>query len=282
MRWGAERRIGFIDFRLQWEGRINRKDLTDFFGVSIPQASEDLRKYQERAPENMEYDKRGKFYYASSNFRPVFSSSGAESYLSQLQMISMQAGQQNGTILGFIPNFDVIHPFARSVDPISLRDLVKAIREKKALQIEYQSMTRPEPTGRWIAPHALASDGLRWHVRAFCYEHEDFRDFVIGRIARILQQRPAEIDPSRDLVWSRYLAVRIGPHPGLTDAQKRSIEMDYRMENGVAEIKIRAAFYFYLEKRLGLRTGTDERSPIEQQIVILNREEILEALNEKE
>ena len=280
MRWGAEKRLEFIDFRLYWEGRINRKDITDFFGVSIPQASEDLRKYHEKAPGNMEYDKRGKFYYAAPRFMPVSTSSDAESYLSQLQMIAMRKGEQNGTVLGFIPKFDVIHPFARLVDPIILRELVKAIRAKKALEIEYQSMSRPEPAPRWIAPHALASDGLRWHVRAFCYVHEEFRDFVIGRMTKVLRGKPAETDPSRDVLWNKYIAVKIGPHPGLTDAQKRSIEKDYGMDNGIAEIRIRAAFYFYLEKRLGLQAGCEERSGIEQQIVILNREEVAAALAE--
>ena len=45
-RWGQERRLEFIDFRLYWEGRINRSDLIDFFGISVPQASLDLAKYQ--------------------------------------------------------------------------------------------------------------------------------------------------------------------------------------------------------------------------------------------
>lgn len=50
------------------------------------------------------------------------------------------------------------------------------------------------------------------------------------------------------------------------------------MKNGVGEIKIRAAFYFYLEKRLGLQAGAEEKSAREQQIVILNRQEIYEML----
>ena len=39
LRWGTERRLEFIDFRLYWEGRVNRADLTREFGISVPQAS---------------------------------------------------------------------------------------------------------------------------------------------------------------------------------------------------------------------------------------------------
>jgi hypothetical protein len=45
--WGQERRLEFIDFRLLWEGRLNRADITTFFRISVPQASLDLAKYQE-------------------------------------------------------------------------------------------------------------------------------------------------------------------------------------------------------------------------------------------
>lgn len=31
LRWGQARRIAFIDLRLQYDGRLNRKDLIDFF-----------------------------------------------------------------------------------------------------------------------------------------------------------------------------------------------------------------------------------------------------------
>ena len=60
LRWGVERRLEFIEFRLYWEGRINRADIVDQFGVSVPQASKDLSRYQELAPDNIAYDRREK------------------------------------------------------------------------------------------------------------------------------------------------------------------------------------------------------------------------------
>ncbi len=39
LRWGVERRLEFIEFRLFWEEHVNRGDLMDAFGVSVNQAS---------------------------------------------------------------------------------------------------------------------------------------------------------------------------------------------------------------------------------------------------
>ena len=50
IRWGAERRLEFIEFRLYWEGGIRRADITEKFGVSVPQASADIGAYQLTAP----------------------------------------------------------------------------------------------------------------------------------------------------------------------------------------------------------------------------------------
>src|SRR4051794_35530028 len=86
-RWSVERRLEFIDFRLYWAGRINRGDLIEFFGISMPQASADISQYTELAEGNMDYDKTQKTYVATSRFKPRFFKPSAEAYLSQLQML---------------------------------------------------------------------------------------------------------------------------------------------------------------------------------------------------
>ena len=72
LKWGVERRLEFIEFRLYWEGGVNRSDIIGAFDVSVPQASKDLTLYQERAPQNAVYDKSAKRYIASSEFQPCF------------------------------------------------------------------------------------------------------------------------------------------------------------------------------------------------------------------
>ena len=61
-------RLHFIEQRLYWEGRINRADLVEAFGISTVQASSDLNDYLRDAPDSMWYDKSGRVYRAAEDF----------------------------------------------------------------------------------------------------------------------------------------------------------------------------------------------------------------------
>jgi len=276
MGWGNERRLAFIDFRLYWGGRINRKDLTDFFGISVPQASTDLRKYQEEAPDNAKYDKSGKFYYATKNFKPKFTSADASDYLAQLRLISSNIIKKDESFLSFIPSFDTIPNPIRSVDSKVVREIVTAINDKMSVEILYQSMNRDQPIWRRATPHTLAYDGYRWHFRAYCYVRNAFLDFLFPRVLNIKNPQPDEIDPTADLEWSNFIEVKIAPHPGLTKAQKTRIESDYEMKDGIATLNVRAALYFYFERHFGLDKECESREAKQQQIILLNRDEVEE------
>ena len=45
LRWGVAQRLEFIEFRLSWEGHVNRSDLMEQFGLSVNQAFADLNRY---------------------------------------------------------------------------------------------------------------------------------------------------------------------------------------------------------------------------------------------
>jgi predicted DNA-binding transcriptional regulator YafY len=144
-------------------------------------------------------------------------------------------------------------------------------------------MTRGESTVRWISPHALGFDSFRWHIRAYCHTHNDFRDFLFSRISSIVSERQSTMDGLLDTAWNHNVVVKIGPHPLLSDDKKRAVEIDYEMTNGVASIETRAALLFYLLKRLGLLDAIQEQKPPEtQHIVLLNRQEVEAALKEND
>src|SRR5882762_10929051 len=86
--WGQRQRLEFIEFRLFWEGAINRSEITDRFSVSVPQASTDLSAYRALAPLNMEYNASQKRYVATPQFKPQLIAPNAERYLAQLRAIS--------------------------------------------------------------------------------------------------------------------------------------------------------------------------------------------------
>ena len=274
MNWGVKRRYEFIEFRLFWQGRINRGDLMDAFGVSTQQASLDLNAYIEQAKRNLVYDKSLRTYLRGKHFKPKYLKPDAEKYFAQLRAVDQGLVSAEQSWISFFPGFGAAPTPARGIAPETLRDVLAAIREPAALQLTYQSMSRPEPTARWIEPHALAFDGFRWHARAFCQNDQVFKDFLLSRIVEIGKQGPLTADPGGDSDWHNEITLEIGPHPELSPTQRRTIEMDYGMVDGKAHIPVRRALLFYALRRLGLDTDPAARRPQDQQIVLLNEEDV--------
>jgi hypothetical protein len=277
MRWSIERRLEFIEFRLFWEKKVNRSDLVDFFGISVPQASADLGRYQEVAGQNLVYDKRVKSYLATPDFQPVLLKLDAQRYLAQLRLMANGILPKEESWLGWVPTYATVPSITRRVDPEKLRNVLDVIRSGSAMHVEYQSISRPDPLWRWLTPHALAFDGFRWHVRAWCHTRNNFQDFVFARILSLGETKPDQIDVEYDVEWQRSVTFRIGPHPGLGKAPRRAIEIDYGMRQGEISVDTRISLSFYLEKRLGLDVKPTDVPPERQQIVLLNHDEVDEA-----
>lgn len=280
LRWGIERRLEFIDFRLFWEGRINRSDLMDRFGISTPQASADIARYQELASANITYDPSLKRYLATPEFRSVFDAEDSDRYLAQLRSLASGTIRPEEAWLDEPPDFRVVPVPDRGVDTRVLKAVLSAIREREALQVLYQSMSKPEPQWRWITPHALGFDGFRWHARAFCHNDEIFKDFVFARILEVGKSKPHKIDPAADRAWGETVTVVIAPHPRLSPGQRKAIELDYGMRDGEREIEVPKAFLYYFLKRLGLDGEPARKRPQDQHIVLVNRREVRDALGE--
>ncbi len=274
LRWSVEQKLQFIEFRLFWEGHVNRADLMDTFGVSLNQASGDLNRYIALAPDNMVYDKSGKTYVRSPAFSPHFLKPDATQYLAQVRSVAEGIVAPDDAWIGNLPTFDATPAPARGIDPTVLRSIVIAIRRRDAVEVRYQSMSSPDPEWRWIAPHALAFDGFRWHARSFCEKSGEYRDFVISRIIETRQLRSTQMQTAADADWDEIVQLEIGPHPALSQNQKRVIELDYGMENGSVTIPVRKALLYYALKRLGLDTDPAARKPQDQQIVLLNPAEL--------
>ena len=273
-RWGQERRLEFIDSRLYWNGRVNRSSLTEFFGISVPQASLDLTEYQKRAEHNTVYDRTEKAYVATPDFKPILVDPTSGRYLAELYALTTGTIPSDISFLGDAPTTAIVKHPARLVSPELLRSVLHAIHSSSALDITYQSMSRPEPSRRTISPRALAYDGYRWHVRAYCHKRERYCDFVFARILDYAGPHPSQPVPDADQEWDRILSVIIGPNPSLAMGPRRAIELDYGMVDGQLAIRTRQCLAYYLLRRLGLHRSTDHLQGNEQQVVLLNHDEL--------
>jgi predicted DNA-binding transcriptional regulator YafY len=282
MRWGVEKRLEFIEFRLFWEGGINRADIMERFGVSVPQASKDLSLYEEKAPGNLTYDKRQKRYLAGTGFKPVFSRPDADLYLNQLRTVSDRVVSREESWLSAMPETDVMPVPHRRVEVGVLRSLVNAVRKRRAIEVLYLSMNpnRSEPTWRWITPHAFGNDGLRWHVRAYCHIVRKFKDFLLSRCLETRGDAEAGALAEDDVFWNETFSVVLSANPKLSPNQRAVIEQDYDMTGGRISVPVRRALLYYFQKRLRLDAAGALDGPHETPVVVTNRPEFERALAE--
>ncbi|MGL4317350.1 MAG: helix-turn-helix transcriptional regulator [Pseudomonas sp.] len=264
----------FIDYRLRWDGQINRSSLTDFFGISVPQASLDITEYAKLAENNLEYDTRARVYRATESFKAVFKSSAVERYLEDLLRVAVQPEVPYGSFLGWQSPVAGVPKLGRRLNADVVGEILRAIREKGSVEVFYQSMTDPEGGERKLSPHALVHDGNRWHARAYCHKREAFRDFSLTRIKRCSYAGPDRERAPEDDAWNTMVDVALTAHPDLSPVKRLLIESDYLMENGEMHIECRQALLMYLLFQLNLTEDQAGQKPEVIQVALKHPEEI--------
>ena len=269
--WGQDRRLEFIEFRLLWDGKINRGEVVEYFNVSIQQASLDFAQYMFLAKDNMEYDRREKVYRATKQFTPLFVAPDTQTYLNELSGLATGTISPSFSFMGTRPPCDVVTSPVRRVRTQVLLPILWAMRDGTEIDMTYQSMRNPNPTRQWIAPHSLAFDGSRWHARAWCHRSSRFRDFVLTRIREIHGRRAGSVNPQGDEEWQSYFVVEIEPNPSLTISQRETVMNDFGMVDGRLSKTIRRALVSYFVRHLGI-----DEAPGVRPIVWANRSQFEE------
>ncbi len=263
MKGEVRRRLEEIERMLFWTGAVTRKHLIGAFGISPQQGSADLSLYKDSNPGAMDYDGSATKYIPAKEFTPVFFTPSLKDYLdwsassiSSTHQPQMPARQLSAEVLGVI---------------------TQAIHQCRSINIVYQSMSNPEPVSRRVAPHSLVFTHRRAHLRGYCYQREDFRDFVVGRVqsvdAPLAHEGP---DLSDDEKWRTLIPLRIAPHPDLSPHQAKMIAAEYGMENGISILRVREPLLLYYLEELRFDDFMDQRPPHAQQIVLLNRGDVME------
>lgn len=234
-------RLKHIELRLRFLGEVRRPDLMQRFSIQSAAASRDLALYKELAPDNIDYESRGKRYLLGAKFVPLFPVPSTQ----VLGWLTEQLGDATA------PSSDALLPClvpSRICSPAldTLAFVTRAIHLRQVLSIRYHSVRSGE-SSREIVPFALLDTGLRWHLRAFDRKSQTFRDFVLTRISRPapkLGDEPLRDElPEQDVQWTRIVELDLVPHP---DQPHPEITlMDFDMPGGVLRLKVRAALAGY-------------------------------------
>jgi hypothetical protein len=277
LRWGVRRRLEFVDFRLFWDGRFNRSDLSATFGISPQQASADIGQYEKIAAANLNYDRAEKAYVRTESFAPAFIGETIERYLLQLVAIENRWMRPDDTWFDAIPPIEIVTLGRRATDPTVLLRVLDAIRKDQEIDIEYASLTGSVQPSRTIAPHALAHSAGRWYVRSWSRDHNDFRDYNLNRIAAVLDHRPASIDAALDFEWIHKINLVIQPNPALSPERQAAVAAEHAMTNGQLIRPCRLSLSFYLMSEYNLDVEPGVLKPEKQQIILHNRDEVTQA-----
>ena len=243
VKWSERQRLAFIERMLFWRGYINRKDLIDHFGISPPQATNDLVHYTTLNPDSCRYNIRRRRYETLDTMEPC--------------LIVPDFGHDT-EILGcqIRPRHDI--PFVReptlplrAADIQILRELCRAVHREDSLEIQYWSVNSGSSIWRRITPRAFAHDGLRWHVRAWCHQNEDFRDFVIGRIKATRSPEAITTPPPVDHAWIDEVSIHLRPNPSKAPTVRKAIAMDFGMKTQKLILRVPRAMLIYTVRRLG-------------------------------
>ncbi|MEX2488274.1 MAG: WYL domain-containing protein [Pseudomonadales bacterium] len=237
-------RLSHIDFRTYFLGEIGRSDLVARFGTGEAAATRDITMYRELVPANLDYDTKLKSYVKSESFKPLFEYSPPQ----VLAALSHGFGEDFIGSHKAMVRCETPAELNRPLLPV-LAVLTRAIYHKKVVKIQYRSI-ESGLSEREIAPFVLVDNGLRWHVRAFDRNRQDFIDFVVTRIADpvLVDDEPKEHELSEsDIQWNRIVEMDLVPHPNLPHPE--TIEMDYAMKDGVLKVNVRAAAAGYVLRR---------------------------------
>lgn len=273
LRWEVLLRYQLIEIIALWEGRIITKHLCSAFGIGRQQASKDINAYLTNCPNNLIYDTSAKGYVPSEAFIPYYTQGTATEYLHLLNA--------NKALANVFENSDFPTSYTevmvvphRIIAPEILRPLTQACRTKLRLDITYCSMTSPEGEDRIISPHTLVYSGVRWHVRAYCEKHRDYRDFVINRIKSVDDELGKSIeDYESDTNWHNYVEVNIVPNPKLSIAQQNLIARDYAMKDNLLTLKVRSSLVQYALDQLHVVTAEADNQ-VTANLVLQNRDDL--------
>lgn len=271
--WAARERLRRVELMLWWRGWAGRADLTEGFGISAAQASGDLQRYAELNPGALVYATKRKRYEGTSEMRCILHEPKLEEAVGLFCGGGVPLWEQRPAIdatgdsqQAAADKVDVFRPLVRRASPEVERRVFLAMQQGRRIRVGYASLSKRKPEWREIAPHALGHDGYRWHVRAWCFNHEEFRDFAPSRMNGADWPAGEFTPPVIDVDWETIETVVLVPHSGLSPEQRRAIEVDYGMIHGKISIPIRRAMREYILAHCRVATSNSQQLPRPQHL----------------
>lgn len=255
-------RLCFIERQLLWERRLTTTMLMETFGISRPQAQKDIKLYQQLSPEAVKPYQLGiPYHQPTEGFEPVLLS-GADPQWHVIEEYAPPISSHT-TEMPMLSRKHNLRVLAR---------LLSAIEHQRTVEAVISTMNSPKGRGRRLTPTAIAFVNNRYHVRAYCWDNLDYRDFIIGRF----RSTPKVVKPTNnpsgwgdnapaferfkgipselDVEWNQMIELELKPNSNLSPEQQSLIMSDYVLDiDGTSKrIKLRKSLigYFLVDNRI--------------------------------
>lgn len=239
-------RITAILIQLQSKKIVKAQDLADRFNISLRTVYRDIRSLEEagvplygeagigyslvdgyRLPPVMFTPEEAMAFITAGKLMEKFSDKALTgNFASALYKVKAVLRNTEKDLVnnleGHIDMFD--HRRAVASDTNSLDILLKAVAEKKAVQMTYKAFGSDDVTTRVAEPIGIFHENDNWHTIAYCHLREMYRQFRVDRIISIqltdmAQQDHVSLKEYRELYpkeWEKYplekVILRVAKH----------------------------------------------------------------------
>lgn len=164
-----------------------------------------------------------------------------------------------------------------TVCPAVFSAVHRAIELGVGIRISYRSMSNPKGSARVVYPHTVVRAPRRLHLRGWCAQSQDFRDFVLARIqSAAVTDDPAPHSAAADMAWNRDVELTLVPHPALTPDQQTLIADEFFPGARARKLRVKEALAGYVVQDLRLATNLENHRPPEYQLFLANPPRSLE------
>lgn len=255
--WGVKKRLQFIEFHLLFKREINSRTLVMRFGISRQQASGDIKLYKDLYPENLlPYSAADKSYRPSKAFIPHFISENLTSSVGE-----MFEDLSDSKSIETIPTLN------RSQVRGLLSKIMLAIESESDIQAVYKSANSPFGVKRTLKPCGIAYVGNRPHLRAYCYDHSQYRDFVLSRFStkpELIAPRSSQVELPNDTDWLDVITVVLKANPHLCEDGQHLIIEEYDLDKA-SPINVRKSLLHYFFAHNNMPVNDDDFSLAKKQ-----------------
>ena len=239
--WLGMAQLRYVEQLAWWNGVVSRREVVEKFGVSAQQGSAIIQTYLDLNPTAMQYCLKRRRYLVNPKMKCYFAQPEEVDLERELAKDEGELARISLPVMEVAPR---VHRF-----------LMVALRQRRVLRVKYQSRSQAKAQWREIAPHAMGDDGVRLHARAWCFQHQDYRDFSLLRMQDVKwPETGAPVDLPQDTQWDEMVDLRFRINGDLDEGTRQALMDDYGLMDAEGEIVIRArrAMQPYVMHKMGL------------------------------